>query len=191
MRLFIGVDLEPPARAAAAAVSDQLRTELQRVDPDFTARWIPPANLHITLWFLGEVADDPAEAVMAALRRPLPDSSFPLVLRGCGAFPRSGPPRVLWVGVSRGADEMQGLYGGLADRLVPLGFSREQRPYAPHLTLARVKESGRGTARAIRQLLAGTPADCGTSAVTAVTLFRSRLSPRGAAYEPILRVPLA
>ena len=191
MRLFIGVDLDEPVRAAAAAVTDQLRTELQRVDPDFTARWIPHANLHITLWFLGEVADDTAEAVMAALRRPFRDLSFPLVLRGCGAFPRSGPPRVLWVGAPRGAAEMQGLYEGLSDRLVPLGFPREQRPYSPHLTLARVKESGRGTARAIRQLLAETPADCGTSAVTAVTLFRSRLSPRGAAYEPILRVPLA
>jgi RNA 2',3'-cyclic 3'-phosphodiesterase len=191
VRLFIGVDLDEPVRAAAAAVTDQLRTELQRVDPDFTARWIPPANLHITLWFLSEVADDAAEAVMAALRQPFPNPAFPLVLRGCGAFPRSGPPRVLWVGVPRGTAEMQELYGGLADRLVPLGFSREQRPYSPHLTLARVKDCGRGTARSIRQLLAETPADCGTSAVTAVTLFRSRLSPRGASYEPILRVPLA
>ena len=190
MRLFIGVDLDDPVRTAAAALTDHLRTELQRVDPDFTARWIPPPNLHITLWFLGEVADDAADALLAVLRQPFVNAPFPLVLRGCGAFPRSGPPRVLWVGVPHGAAGMQGLYGELADRLVPLGFAREQRPYSPHLTLARVKESGRGTARAIRQLLAGIPADCGTSAVTAVTLFRSRLSSRGAAYERILRVPL-
>jgi RNA 2',3'-cyclic 3'-phosphodiesterase len=190
VRLFAGIDLDAPVRSAAAAATDHLRAELPRVDPDFAARWIPPANLHITLWFLGEVADEAATAVVAALRQPFPTASFPLVLRGCGAFPRSGPPRVLWVGVSRGAPEMRALYGELADRLVPLGFPREPRPYSPHLTVARVKASGRGTARAVRQLLAETAADCGTSAVTAVTLFRSRLSPRGAAYEPILRVPL-
>ena len=191
MRLFIGVELDQHVRTAAAAAVDRLRSELSLSDADFTARWIPSANLHITLWFLGEVGEDDAARVEAALQQPLRELSFPVLLRGVGAFPRSGPPRVLWIGVADGGVPLGRLYGELADRLVPLGFQPERRPYSPHLTIARVKESGRGTAHRIRQLLAAAPADCGMSAVTAVTLFRSRLSPRGAVYEPLLRVPLA
>ena len=190
MRLFIGVELDDHVRLAAAGVMDGLREELPRQDAEFTTRWIPPPNLHITLWFLGEISDSDAAPVAAALQQPFREPSFAIAVRGAGVFPPSGPPRVLWIGVANGAREMGRLYVELADRLVPLGFRRERRPYVPHLTIARVKESGPGTSRAIRQLLAATPADCGMSPVNAVTLFRSRLSPRGAVYEVLLRVPL-
>ena len=85
---------------------------------------------------------------------------------------------------------MRELYGCIESRLVPLGFEAERRQYTPHLTIARVKDAGRATGRAVRQAIAAVPGVCGESAVTAVTLFRSRLSPRGAVYEPLLRVPL-
>ena len=85
---------------------------------------------------------------------------------------------------------MAALHGEVQERLAPLGLLPERRPYAAHLTIARVKDAGRGQSAAIRQTAAGLAADCGATAVNAVTLFRSRLSSRGAAYEPVLRVPL-
>ena len=85
---------------------------------------------------------------------------------------------------------MRELYRRIEHRLVPLGFAAERRPYTPHLTIARVKDPGRAPGRVIRASIAAVPASCGESTVNAVTLFRSRLSPRGAAYEPLLRVPL-
>ena len=103
---------------------------------------------------------------------------------------RATPPRVLWIGTTKGTEAMRELYGRIEDRLVPLGFAAERRPYAPHLTIARVKDPGRASGRVIRDAIAAVPAACGESVVNAVTLFRSRLSPRGAAYEPLLRVPL-
>ena len=86
---------------------------------------------------------------------------------------------------------MAALYQEIAVRLAPLGFVPERRAYTAHLTISRVKEAGRGSSRILREQLADIPADCGTCRIAAVTLFRSRLSPRGAAYEPLLRVPLS
>jgi 2'-5' RNA ligase len=81
-------------------------------------------------------------------------------------------------------------HAALIERLQPLGYSPEARAYSPHVTLARVKAPGRSSTK-VRDALAGEAADCGRMTVTALTLFRSRLSPRGAAYERLLRVPLA
>jgi 2'-5' RNA ligase len=192
MRLFIGVELEDRVKALAADVAERLRQRLNRRLPDFHARWIEPANLHVTLWFIGEVPDESLDRIIAALQAPAFSSpAFPLSLGGCGAFPPSGQPRVLWIGVHRGLEEMRGLYREVGARLEPLGYLPERRDYAAHLTIARVKDGGRGGAREIRSILAALPADCGVCQIAAVTLFRSRLSPRGATYDPLLRVPLS
>ena len=190
MRLFVGIELDGAVSAAAAEVGRALKPRLAAVAPGFSARWIPQSNLHITLWFIGEVADPRAADLVERLREPFDVAPFQLGLRGCGAFPPSGAPRVLWIATNEGTDAMRALYGRLERRLTVLGFAAERRPYSPHLTVARVKEPGRGSGRAIREALAGVEADCGHSAVVAVTLFRSRLAPDGAVYEPLLRVPL-
>jgi RNA 2',3'-cyclic 3'-phosphodiesterase len=192
MRVFVGVELEDAVAAAAADLGRALKAQLATVAPGFTARWVSPGNLHITLWFIGEVAEPRALELAERLREPFDMAPFQLGLRGCGAFPSSGAPRVLWIATTEGTDAMRTLYHRLEGRLVPLGFEAERRPYSPHLTIARVKEPGRGSARAIRDALArpGFDTGCGVSAVASVTLFRSRLSPHGAVYEPLLRVPL-
>jgi 2'-5' RNA ligase len=190
VRLFVGLELDEPVRIAAAAVAGRLQRRSSTVAPDFKARWVPPANLHITTWFFGEVADDAATILMEQLRTPLLRSAFELTIRGCGAFPRSGAPRVLWIGTGEGTAAMVESHAALARRLAPLGYAPEERAYSPHVTLARVKEPGRA-ARAVRQALAEEPAECGATAVSALTLFRSRLSPHGAVYDPLLRVPLS
>jgi RNA 2',3'-cyclic 3'-phosphodiesterase len=191
LRVFIGVELDDRVKAAAAAVAERLRQRLRRTAPDLEARWIASDNLHITIWFIGEVDDQRAAAIADALQLPFETRSFDLALAKCGVFPPSGPPRVFWIGIHEGSRGMLSLYGEMGRRLAPFGFVEERRPYTAHLTIARVKHAGRGTSRLIRESLAKLPADCGACRVSAVTLFRSRLSPRGAAYEPLLRVPLA
>lgn len=190
MRLFIGAELADRVKKEAAAVSVLVRQRLREAS-GLDVRWVPPENLHITLCFLGEVADERGPAIADALDRPtFTVQPFALALRGLGCFPPAGPPRVFWIGVASGVTEMQRIHRELAARLAPLGFEPERRAYAPHVTIARVKHPG-GSPRMIRDVLAATPADCGVSDVAAITLFRSRLSPRGASYEPVLRVPLS
>ena len=190
VRLFVGLELDELVRKRAASVAERLQRRSLAEAPNFKARWIPAANLHITIWFFGEVTDDAAKVLIDELRAPLPRSTFELTVRGCGAFPRSGTPRVLWIGTGEGTAAMVETHAALARRLAPRGYAPEERTYSPHVTLARVKDPG-SAARAIRQALAEEPAECGVTAVRALTLFRSRLSPHGATYDPLLRVPLA
>lgn len=178
-------------RRAAAASAGQLRAALASRDLDRGIRWVPQTNLHLTVWFLGEVSDARATAVLESLKAPLPVPPFALHLTDLGAFPPSGPPRVFWLGVAEGGDELSRLHDAVGARLEPWGFRGEGRPYAAHLTLARVKEPPPPAARpVIRQLLRDTDADAGRCRLDTLTVFRSRTSPHGAAYEPLLRVPL-
>ncbi len=191
MRLFVGVELDDRVRAAAADLAERLRRRLQRSRIRVNARWIAPENLHVTLWFIGEVNDERGAEIARALEPAFATPSFDLHVKGCGAFPPSGPPRVFWLGLASGADSVRCVYDEVKDRLAPLGFEPEKRLYSPHLTIARIKDIDRGAARRVRETLADVPADCGSCRVAAVTLFRSRLSPKGASYEPLLRVPLS
>lgn len=176
----------------AAAVGDELRAALAAKHIARGIRWIPVENLHLTVWFLGEVSEPRATAVLETLNAPLQVPAFELHLAGLGAFPPSGPPRVFWMSVASGCEQLARLHDEIGERLAPWGFEGEGRPYSAHLTLARIKEPPPSSARAaIRQLLRSAHADAGSCRVDALTVFRSRTAPSGAVYEPLLRVPLA
>jgi 2'-5' RNA ligase len=191
MRLFIGVELPEDIKAVAADAAERLRRKVQQAAPSLVARWVAPEQYHITLWFIGEVDDERGTTISGALgASSMLTPAFDLALAGYGAFPPSGPPRVFWIGVRAGAAGMARLYEEVGQRLAPLGFEPERRTYSAHLTIARVKDPGKGTSKTVREVLGRLSADCGMCRISAATLFRSRLSPRGAAYEPLLRVPL-
>ena len=191
MRLFVAAEPSEDLRRAAAAAGERLRSALAASHIDRGIRWVPEQNLHLTVWFLGEVSEARAEAVLDSLRPPLRQAAFTLHLAGLGAFPPSGPPRVFWMGVAGGRDELSRLHDEVGARLAPWGFEGEGRPYSAHLTLARVKEPPSPAARAaIRQLLQDADVDAGSCRIDALTVFRSRTSPSGAAYQALLRVPL-
>lgn len=190
MRLFLGVEIDDTVKAAAVDAAERLRQRLQRAAPALRARWVPSEHLHITIWFIGEVTDERRQAIEDALRTPFETPVFDLQIGGAGLFPPSGRPRVFWLGLRQGSAAFSELHREVGERLTPLGFEPERRSYTAHLTLARVKDATGTSSRAIAGVVAGLPAECGVSRVSALTLFRSRLSPRGAAYEPLLRVPL-
>lgn len=191
MRLFIGIELSDELRRAAAALSERIRSRMQRAAPSSIVRWVPGENLHITLWFLGEVQAPKIETLLDALREPLDSSPFTLRLGNAGAFPHSGAPRTIWLGVTSGHDRLVSVHDCLGPRLTPLGFRAEKRAYSPHLTIARVKDARPSDFTAIRRTLAD-PIDVGGECdIRIVTLFRSRTAPSGSQYEVLLRTPLA
>jgi 2'-5' RNA ligase len=190
MRLFIGIELDDRVRAAAAAAVAHLRSRLESADEGFSARWVPTENLHVTLWFIGEVADSRALEIDAALRAGFDVRPFTMRVAGFGAFPASGPMRVFWLGVRAGSENLSALHAETAALLLPMGFKGARRAYSAHVTVARTKGTSRGSGTALRRILLKESADCGECRVSAVTLFRSRVSSRGATYDPLLRVPL-
>lgn len=189
MRLFAGVELDERVRLACAETARDLDERLQRARSGLNVRWIPENNLHVTLWFFGEVSAGRATEITDRLHFAWQIPAFELTLSGVGVFPPAGPIRIVWVGVAAGADEMAAMHRELTARLVPLGFEAERRAYHPHVTLGRAKESV-GSARRARAVLERGDVQAGSCEIKHITLFLSRLSPRGAQYEPLLRVPL-
>lgn len=190
MRLFLGIELEDPVRALCAGVVRDLSASLRRVRANVSVRWIPEENLHITLWFFGSMSEAQSNAIGEQLRLPWTINAFAVSFAGLGAFPPSGPARILWLGLEDGAEPLTEIYAELARRLGPLGFEPERRPYHPHITIGRVRDASSFDSRKAREVLAASGARPGTSQVRFLTLFQSHVSSAGARYEPLLRVPL-
>jgi 2'-5' RNA ligase len=192
VRLFVAAEPSEQVRASAAASVARLRGRLEAAGAGGGLRWVPANHLHLTVWFMGEVSEARAGAVLDAIRPTLDVPAFDLHLSGFGVFPPSGPPRVLWMGVTGGLEDLAAAHDQVGARLAPWGFPPEARAYSAHLTVARVKEAPKGAARAaLRQVIADQAADAGICRIGQLTVFRSRTSPKGALYEPLLRVPLS
>lgn len=177
-RLFVAIELPADVAAALAA----LRADL----PD--ARWVRPAQLHLTLRFLGEVRAEAVPAVTGALDS-LEAQAFELALAGVGVFPGGRkPPRVLWAGV-RPADGVADLRRTVDAALDPvLGPDVESagRPFVPHLTLARLEDRPRGPA-VPRFLTAHAALASAAWRVAEVVLFQSHLASHGATHVALTR----
>jgi 2'-5' RNA ligase len=149
---------------------------------------VAESNLHVTLKFLGRIEDARVDAIAAALRTVAARSpAFEIDVRGLGAFPTPGRPRVIWARLEP-ATPLAQLAGDVDGALDALGFARETRPFAAHVTLGRVRESRRNPKLA--DALAR-PAECGRLSVRRLSLMRSDLHPRGARYTELTSVLLA
>ena len=187
MRLFTAIELGEDARGRAGRLIDELRRRAAAMAPDARITWIPPDRLHLTLRFIGQVDDAGAGRLLHALRQPAGLTPFVVRWGRPGAFPARGAPRVLWVGVERGTAELEALEAEVSARLASAGLPREERPYRPHLTLARVREAAGLRAAALFERSVPAP---GETRVDAITLFESRLSPAGPAYIALQKTPL-
>jgi 2'-5' RNA ligase len=187
MRLFVAVDLDDSARRAAEETAEALR---RAIGPALPARWIPARNMHLTVRFIGHVADDRAPAVLAALAPALPIAPFDIEFGGCGAFPPRGAPRVIWIGLAQGLPSLSAMHDELDRRLAPLGFSAEQRAFSAHLTLARVTSARGASSAIVRAAFRDAIVSPARWRVDRATIFQSHLSPRGPRYEAVGHVVL-
>jgi 2'-5' RNA ligase len=192
VRLFVAAELEAGATAALAAVSSALRRRTQALAPHAKLTWVGADRLHLTVRFVGELDDATATRVQQALAPPIAVAPFELTLEGLGVFPPKGPARVVWVGINAGRDGMVAVEREVSARLERCGLPRESRAYSPHLTLARVRDAGGLRSRALLDGAreAGEAPRGVSSRVDAITLFQSRLSPKGPTYVPLLHTPL-
>ncbi len=144
--------------------------------------------MHITLRFLGDLGDSGVRRAGEAVRRGAEGiPAFSARLGPLGGFPNLERPRVLWAGLAEGAEEATGLARAVNDALRHDGFGPPDKPFRPHLTLARVREGARGLP-AVRAHEAPPPP--GAALLDHVALMKSDLAPAGARYTPLLEVRL-
>jgi 2'-5' RNA ligase len=185
VRLFAAIELAEGVIRTAVDLIEELRRRVERLAPSARLTWLPPDRLHITLVFIGHVDADRAAIIAGHLQAPFAGPPFQMTIGGVGAFPVRGSPRVLWAGVEQGRDRLLNLEKQLRARCAPATSPEDERPYQPHLTLARVREAAGLRTASLLERLEGTT--LGTTWVEAITLFESRLSPKGPTYVPLMR----
>lgn len=184
-RTFLGVAVSDGTRRRATAVQHDLA-------PVAGVKWVDPANLHVTLLFLGDLDDrdlvDVCKVVTAAARREPP---FVMRVSGLGAFPTPRRPKVLWGGIADGVDTLLRLHTAIAGPLLDLGaYRREEREYTPHLTLGRVN-SDLDSASLAPELAKRAAWDGGHTDVDEVLVYSSELRRAGPEYAVLARSPLS
>lgn len=188
MRLFVAVELDSAVAQKIADFSDELRRKAMSLAPGARVTWVRPEQLHVTVRFIGEADAARAAAIAGALQPELILERFDVIVEGAGAFPPTGAPRVLWAGIAGGAGELSALEQEVSERLGACGVEREDRPYRPHVTLARVRDASGLRSKPLFEKLA--ERGFGATPVEAITLFQSRTSPKGATYTRLQRTPL-
>ena len=186
VRAFIAVPLAVPALERLDDVQRALRRATEKAG--WSVRMIPRDNLHLTLRFLGDVEETRIADIAAALASIGTRPAFDVRLSGLGAFPPRGQPRVLWIAVDEGKDDLVALAHDVEARVESVGFSPDERPFKPHLTLARVKRAGGRHSAVIDGVESK---EAGTSRVSEVILYRSELRPDRAHYHPLTCIKLA
>lgn len=168
IRLFVGLDLPPDLAERLTAGSNGVPG----------ARWIEPANLHLTLRFAGEIDETIAEDLHDALGR-IEQAPFSLTLAGLGVFGSRRRAHALWRGVER-SDALDLLARRVEAAAVRAGLPPEPRRFVPHITLARL--SADAAPERVQRWLEGPPPP-ETLAVERFTLFQSRLRHGGSDYD--------
>lgn len=186
MRGFLGFELPDRVRDPLARALEPVQ---RRLPP---ARWVPPANWHLTLVFLGPVDAEALERLDAALPPILSEHQrFDLELAGCGTFPPHRPARIAWVGL-RPSEGLLELQAALAESCSSVGFALESRDYFPHLTLVRCRRPWpRGAAEDWRACGIVTDLKPRVIDVRRCCLFESLQGPRGVHYEVVRSYSLA
>jgi len=174
VRLFTGIPIPPDVTANLSRLLDLLR-------PSAQIRWSPVYNLHITTRFIGEWPETRLSEIVGRLQPLGERATITLEVSGLGWFPNPHSPRILFTAV-RDSGALSDLATATDAALEPLGIEREQKPYHPHLTLARIKDAG-ATLAGLRQAIAKLETtELGTFPASAFSLYASEPGPAGSIY---------
>jgi RNA 2',3'-cyclic 3'-phosphodiesterase len=185
IRTFIGVDIGKAIRQRAVALQDALAQAGTQV------KWVEPENIHVTLLFLGEVDDREVPNVCRVVGETVSrHQPFSMTIERVGCFPNPRRPRILWIGVGEGTQELCALHDSLEPPLMDLGcYRREERKYTPHITLGRVRSNG-----VVQPLAAALDAKAawkgGEIDVREILVMSSQLTPQGPIYSILSRAKL-
>jgi RNA 2',3'-cyclic 3'-phosphodiesterase len=180
MRLFTGI-------VPAPRVLDNLARVLEELRPLAPLKWSPVENLHITSKFIGQWPEERLAELEGALESINFGRALDVSIASFGFFPNPHHPRAFFAGVEANPGLAE-LASRIDETLLPLGIAKEDRPYTPHLTLARIKSEN---IRAMREHIAKmTNFDFGTFHVSEFHLYLSKTGPSGSIYTPLATYPL-
>jgi RNA 2',3'-cyclic 3'-phosphodiesterase len=181
MRLFTGIGIPYKVRR-------NLELLLAHLKPTAHIKWSPADNFHITTKFIGEWPEERVEELKAALRGVPRPSAFAISISGLGWFPNPHSPRIFWCGI-QGGDALAALARNTEEALSEIGISKEDRPFSPHLTLARIQSPE--NLFPLKQAVAQLPSvDFGRFTPESYHLYLSKPGPHGSVYSVLDSYPI-
>jgi len=196
IRAFLAVELNDTLRASLADIQQNLKQGLNRhLPPGVRLSWVQPSSIHVTVKFFGDTDAQLIQPLRSALE-PLMAGALPisLPLERLGVFPSSQHPRVLWIAPTtqweqgQEAERLTRLHRMVEDACQPLGLPPEARPFRPHLTLARIKQSERQVGHALMETgLLDRPLSFPLLAASMV-LMKSELRSSGSVYTKLWEI---
>jgi 2'-5' RNA ligase len=178
IRSFLAFDIESDTVLNRLATAQNL---LVQTDADL--KLVEPQNIHITVRFLGNITPAMVENIFEEMKQ-VQFVPFNVQIKGLGAFPDLRYPRVVWAGMTEGADQLKNVFSQLEPRLRGLGFTPDHKGFSPHLTIARVR-SGRNKAQLAEFITENANYDFGTIKAQCLRLKKSDLTPKGPIYSTL------
>ncbi len=178
VRCFISIDIDNPQ-----ILSKFIKIQRLLEESGADLKTVETENMHLTLMFLGDV-----ESRLGELTNKIAEMTFKpfkIEFKGVGVFPSLSKPRVIWLGVSNGLEELKLIYRDLEQRISPIGFKYDDRGFSPHATLARVR-SGRNKDKLVKILRNFEDEFLGEMTVKHIQLKKSVLTSRGPIYSTII-----
>ncbi len=187
IRVFLGVELSSDVREEISALQQQLKTTLPPMN------WVRLESIHLTLKFLGSVEPSRISQLLSVLESiGKRHKKFSVDLQDLGVFPHVKHPRIFWVGVTGKTHALQELVLEIEAALEPFGFPPEEKPYHPHLTLARIKRENANVGSALAENgVLHNDQQLGTLPIDQFILFQSDRNSFGATYTPLGSVQLS
>ena len=188
IRAFIAIDLPKPIQDSIENQTTRLRQGMG----NGLVRWVPAANMHLTLKFIGSISSSHVEFLKQMLNQATESlSPFDLKIGGTGSFPNSKRPKVIWVGIHAPA-ELAALQRNIEAGAARLGYEKEERSFSPHLTLGRVRSDiTSADLQRIRFTLDSFQlGSIGAARIDAVHLYKSDLHSDGSVYTKLFSAPL-
>lgn len=187
MRAFIAIDLPKKIKDYLGL----LQAKLKQSGAD--VKWVAPVNIHLTLKFLGDIDDKKTNQLIQILEDlSLNTPQFYLKLGIIKAFPNIKSPRIIWIGVNTGNNEVTQIAADLEEKMGKKGIPKEDKPFTPHITIGRVKSNL--NREKLTQSLTTLTTECDNSncqfLVTKLILFKSTLTPKGPIYEAVKETSL-
>jgi 2'-5' RNA ligase len=178
IRSFLAFDIENDT------VLNRLKAAQTRlVQTGADVKLVEPQNIHITIRFLGNITPPMVEKIFEEMKQ-VQFTPFNVQLKGVGAFPNPNYARVVWAGITMGADQLKNVFNQLEPRLQKLGFTPDHKGFSPHLTIARVR-SGRNKQQLANFINENTGYDFGNVNANCLRLKKSDLTPRGPVYSTL------
>ncbi|MFH1665241.1 MAG: RNA 2',3'-cyclic phosphodiesterase [Candidatus Omnitrophota bacterium] len=184
MRCFIALEFSDEAMKEFLRTTDILRKA------DAEIKWLSADTVHLTLKFLGDIPEEKAPVITARLRETVRGCRpFTIEFSGIGVFPGWDRPKVLWIGVGKGAREVVDLASRVDGAMALEGFEQDERPFSPHITMGRIK--GPKNKKKLEGLLKSIHVEPASSFISRIIVFKSVLTEKGAIHTPLDTVDLS